>query len=426
MFEIDLKYKMDSDLPVITDNYEILHFDEHPILFTGTNRFGNKLLGSFSYEDEETDLFRYFVVMLDNKQFSSFYNKMVSYRDLILASKEVFIIDKNINEKVISKFLVPASYIPDDYLPLSSSFIPEGKVISKSLNFTFSLKGKLADLHKALVNDLNIVNQKIHSYLQESLDALSIFNLNPKVYAQPSQPGSYRLNFDVEFKQEPQTSLFPVNEVKVSEFINRYLNYIAYTFPNESDGFLEKYTSHSKDFNLLKDSFEDIFKSSGLESRSTVSDILIDNINNTAEKLSEVTEFLKDNDSFNTIEVGKIDDSGSFTTIGYLIDDYKVSIKSKLLPDEELVSTDNVIEDETPASYRILVFRINLETGKGGARLYFDDSENFHKIKLNIHKEDNNLSNSLFTKSINENKVVNVNGVATKINGVYKNLDCYI
>lgn len=428
MFNINLNHKITSDLPVITDNYKILHYDEHPILFTGTNKYGNKLLGSFSYEDDETDFFRYFVVLLDDKQFSDFYSRKISYRDLILESKDIFIIDKDINDKIVNRFLIALEAIPADYLPLESSFIPENKAVSNSLNFTFSLKGKLADLHKAFVSDVNNINQKIYSYLEESLEALSVFNLQPKVYSQPSQIGSYRLNFDVQFKEEQekqQVSLFPINQNKIAEFVNSYLNYITYIFPYESDALLEKNADDSKTFINLRNSFEDIFTSSNLTPISTISDILIDNINNSAEKLSEVTEYLKHNNSFNTIEVGKISDTGDFTTVGYLTEDYKTSIASKLLPQEEFLS-DEILSDEQPKPYRILVFRINRETGKGGARLYFDDSEDFHKVQLNINKGDSDLSNSIFTKSLNENKVVTVNGLASTVNGIYKKLECYI
>lgn len=425
MFDISLDHKTTSDLPVITGNYEILHYDEYPILFTGTNKYGNKLLGSLSYEDDENDLFRYFIIILDNKEFSDFYNGKSSYRDLILSSKDIFIVDKDINDKIVNRFFIPLDSIPTDYLPHESSFILENKALSNSLNFTFSLKGKLADLHKALVHDVNTINQKIYAYLQESLDALSVFNLQPKIYSQPSQIGSYKLNFDIEFEQGEQAKLVPINQKKIIEFINSHLIYIAYTLPDESSAFLEKHTENSKKFIALRNSFKEIFTSSNLEPISTISDILIDNINNSAEKLSEVTEYLKHNISFDTIEVGKISNKGNFTSIGYLLEDYKSSIAAKLLPQEKF-SSDEIVSDNQPKSYRILVFRINRETGKGGARLYIDDSEDFHKIQLNITKGDDDLSNSIFTKSLNENRVVTVTGVATILNGIYKKLECNI
>jgi len=426
MFNINLDNAINSDLPVITDNYQILHFDEYPILFTGTNKYGNKLLGSFVNEDEDNDLFRYFIIILDNEQFSNYFNKLVSYRDLILSVKEVFVVDRDINDNVVKKYLVPLNSIPQDYLPLSSSFIPDAYTISNALKFSFSLKGKLADLHKGFVNDINNINLKIYNYLQESLNALTMFQVSPKIYSQPSQQGSYRLNFDVEFKHEQQMSLFKIDELKVAEFFNGYLNYIAYSFPNEEDGFLDNEPENSEQFLSLKHNFEDILLKSNIAPLSTVSDILIDSINSSAERLSDVTEYLKINNSFDSIEVGRVNDNGDFSTIGYLLSDYKDVIQSKLLIEEESLTDDEIISDETPQHYRILVYRINSETGKGGARLYFDETEDYYKILLNIHKNDSDLSNSIFTKSLNENKVVDVNGIGTMINGTYHKLDCYL
>jgi hypothetical protein len=426
MFELDSKYKVDTELPVIIDNYKILHFDEHPILFSGTNRYGNMLIGSLSYEDEETDLFRYFTVLIDNKEYIDFFNGKISYRDLLIHNKSIFIMDKNINEKVINTYYVPLETIPEDYLPHSTSFIPSQKRVQSTLNIAFSLKGKLADLHKAKVNDVNNINERIYNYLQESLETLNVLQLNPTIYSQPSQAASYRLNFDIEFNEERQISMFPINKGKVGDFIQEYLNYVSYFLCDENDGFLENNPEHSEVFSNLKQSFEQIFLSSNLATVSTISDILIENISSSAEKLSEVTDYLRHNNSFNSILVGKISESGEFLSIGYLNEDYKTAIESKIIQPEELEYNENVVADDSPNAYRILVYKINSETGKGSARLYPDSSEKYYKIKLYVQKGEKDIANSIFTKSLNENKVVDVEGIGTSVNGIFKKLDCYI
>lgn len=96
------------------------------------------------------------------------------------------------------------------------------------------------------------------------------------------------------------------------------------------------------------------------------------------------------------------------------------------MADDDLSSIDaDVQSDETQQSYRILVYSLNRETGNGRARLYFEE-ENFYRTILHIHRADNELSNSVFTKSLDEDKVVEVKGIATKINGIYTKLDCYL
>jgi hypothetical protein len=423
MFIIDSQYNVKTSLPVITDNYTIIHFDEFPILFSGTNKYGNKLLGSLSYEDD--DLFRYFVIILDDKQYSDFINKRKSYLDLIKLNQEVFIVDKDINNVELSIYQLPIIEIPEEYLPHPNSFIPEQKT-SRSLNFGFGLKGKLADLHKAIVSDVNTVNQKIYDYLQESLETLGYLSLSPFIYSQPSITGSYRLNFDIEFKQSKQLDIFQINQDKIGEFVNGYLNYIAYSLPVESDDFLNTSPEESKGFQTLKENLIEIYNSVNIQPASTITDKLIENINNSANKLSEVTEYLKTSQSFNSIELGNYNENGDFATIGYLDKEYKASVTSKLLIEESLLLGDNeVLSDETPQSYRVLVYQLNRFTGKGCARLYYHD-EDYYNVRLHIERGDQELTNSVFTKSLDEDKVVDVNGIAIKVNGIYKRLDCYL
>jgi hypothetical protein len=424
MFDISSQYRISTTLPVIIDNYRLLHFDEYPILFSGTNKYGNKLLCSLSFEED--DLFRYFTIILDDKQYSDFINKRKSYLELIQMNQEVFVVDKDINNNEIATYQVPLDEVPSDYLPLVNSFIPEQKK-SSSLSFAFSLKGKLADLHKALVADINGVNQRIYSYLEKTVEILTPLKLSPLIFSQPSKVGSYQLNFDIEFEQQTQLEMFPIDQNKVSEFINEYLNYIAYGLPTEDEDFLNAPLDTSGNFQKLKSTLLNVYNGTGKEPpKTTFNERLIENIQNSATKLSEVTEYLKSNKSFDKIELGHYNEQGSFSTIGLLTDDYKASIDSKLYSEDELLLENASAEsDETQQDYRILIYSLNKESGNGRARLYLHDEE-YQKIILHVHRGENELSNSVFTNSLDEDKVVDVKGIATRINGVYKKLDCYL
>ncbi|UOE49656.1 hypothetical protein MTO98_01050 [Mucilaginibacter sp. SMC90] len=426
MFQIDKQRRVTSSFPIISDNYKVLHFDEYPILFSGTNRYSNKLIGSFSYEDYENDYFRYIVIIVDDKQYSDFFNRTKSYLQIINEVDQIYVIDKDINDIVLETYYLPLSEIPLEYLPSADSFIPKQQ-LSSSLNFGFSLKGKLADLHKALVSDVSGVSQRIYSYLEESLEALGSLSLSPRIYSQPSVLGSYRLNFDIEFESDRQVSLFPIDQRKLTEFINSFLNYVAYTLPNETDEFLQLYSENSEKFQALRQSLLTVYENSNIRPSSTISDRLIENINNSANKLSEITEYLKINESFNSIEVGSYDNQNDFSSIGILTQDYKSSIQSKLLVQDELLLLGDreVVTDGQQSDYRILVYQLNRYTGKGCARLYYN-GEDYSNVRLNIDRGDQELTNSIFTKSLDEDKVVDVKGIATKINGVYKKLECYL
>ena len=120
MFKIDIHNKIKTDLSIISDNYEVLHFDEFPILFTGTNIYGNTIVGSLACDNED-DVFRYFHVIVSLKDFAEFKNQTKSYLDLLKIAQSVFVLDKDINGNVKNTYLLPLNKIPKDYLPLPTA-----------------------------------------------------------------------------------------------------------------------------------------------------------------------------------------------------------------------------------------------------------------------------------------------------------------
>jgi hypothetical protein len=426
MFEIQNHYKVSSSLPIIVSNYKVLHFDEYPILFSGTNKFGNKLVGSFSYEDYDNDTFRYFVLVVDDEQYSRFFQGHASYRELMDTSNDIFVVDKDINDKVVAAFQISTKSIPSDYLPEYSSFIPEQKLSLPSLKFVFSLKGRLADLHKAIVKDIVTINQDITSYLENSFQTLNLFPLIPTVYSQPSQEGSYRLKFDIELSQGMQSSLFPIDHDQVGRFLNDYFDYVTNVLPNDRAEELLDSNEGSK-FNKLQSSLVEVYNSANITPSKSLNFMLAENITASAEKLIKVTESLKYNRSFSAIETGKLNKLGEFYTTGYIDNSYKERVAHKIFHEEQQLSLqDNVSSDPSPKDYRILVYGLNRYSGKGRANLYFDDSEKYVSIGLTVHLNKKTLANSVFTKSMDEDKVVNIKGIATKVNGVYTRLECYL
>jgi len=127
MFQIEDKYKIanSNDLPFITQNYTILHFDEFPILFTGSNDDGDKIIGSLLYEDTETDTFRYTHAIVKDLDLKKFLRRQISYRALIATAKVIFVIDKDINDNILSMYCIGYDKLPEDYLPLDSAYCPQ-------------------------------------------------------------------------------------------------------------------------------------------------------------------------------------------------------------------------------------------------------------------------------------------------------------
>ena len=76
MFKINTNNRTTSDLARIADNYEVLHFDEYPILFIGSNKYHNKIIGSLVCEDEDSgEVFRYFYSIITDRTYFQFINQ---------------------------------------------------------------------------------------------------------------------------------------------------------------------------------------------------------------------------------------------------------------------------------------------------------------------------------------------------------------
>lgn len=117
MFDVSEDKKIYSDIPVIAGNYVELYYDEVPILFTGNNRYGYRIVGSIMCEDEELDIYRYLYVFVNSEEYNELINGEIPYRDLILSRQNIFLIDKNFNEETLKIYCVPPSSIPDNFLP---------------------------------------------------------------------------------------------------------------------------------------------------------------------------------------------------------------------------------------------------------------------------------------------------------------------
>jgi hypothetical protein len=425
MFEIQQSYRIDTLIPIITDNYQILHFDEFPILFSGTNKYNNKIIGSFCDEHDDSNIFRYFASLVPDEVYFDFFARRISYRELIAVSNEFFVLDKDFNQKVISTYHLPLSAIPEEYLPHPNAFIPDHKVVLNESSYVFSLKGKLSDLHKSLVTDVNSVSKRISHYLDDCLESLPPMNFSPRILSLPSNVGSYRLNFLVELQETIQGNLFPVNERKVFEFLSHYIYYVTTVLPNEGDAFLLG-SGTSAEFDELKGHLVSVYKAANLAVPNTLYDKLSDSLSSSAGRLAEVSDYLDNNESFNGIEVGVTNHNGGLSSIAFLNSKYREDVEDKLMQEDKDSDLKVIESDETPTKYRILVYRFNTDNGNGGARLYFDDnSEDFDRVKIIVEKGDKEFSKSKFTDSLHENKVVEVQGIALRVNGTYKKLDCY-
>lgn len=108
----------------IKTNYTLLHFDEYPILFIGKNAHVGIVIGSFLFETDD-DNFTYFHSVITQDVASKFLNRSISYLEVLKNANAIFIVKKDINDKILSKKEVKFDKIDKAILPLPSAFCPD-------------------------------------------------------------------------------------------------------------------------------------------------------------------------------------------------------------------------------------------------------------------------------------------------------------
>lgn len=128
MFEIDSSRSKPSliELSAIVDEYEVIHFDETPILFTGKNVYGLRFLGSLVEEDFDNNVQYSFHVPITQDTYSIYLRREKSYRQIITNSDNIFVVQSSLSNEILEVFLVRSSDIPPDYLPAADSYCGAG------------------------------------------------------------------------------------------------------------------------------------------------------------------------------------------------------------------------------------------------------------------------------------------------------------
>lgn len=122
MFEI-LSSKIETDEMEIVSEYDVLLFDQQPILFVGKNKDGRRIIGSSVDEDYSKSLERYFHIIVSDSDYDDFRAQKNTYRDLLAKSEPIYVIDYY--KKRIEIYLIKFADIPEGYIPTEQSFCPE-------------------------------------------------------------------------------------------------------------------------------------------------------------------------------------------------------------------------------------------------------------------------------------------------------------
>lgn len=395
----------------IVDNYcSLLNDGSNDLLYTGTNRYSSKILGSILFEDDEEFFLRYVHTLLSDDVLFNFLSKKITLRDILLSCNSVFIVDKNYNNEIINSALIPIEDLPNDFLPLQNSYCPNF-VKKNSLDYSFSLKGGLADLHKAEPLIMSSTNSKVYSLLNSATTFLKDLKITPKIYSEVAVAGSFKLNFEIELNETTNLFTKPTDDVK--KFFYNFLKYIFDKLPNEPLNALKEQDNITEDFKLLCTDLQEIYANRSVETTEETSEQkAIDLITYSVDAIKDL-----EYEGYDRIEVGNNLKNGEILPVALIKADYYDSVAHKVFKREQESKPDIIIFDDSPKNYKIQVYSLNKETGNGGA--YFLEDESVLKIQLHLRGK-NDYHGTVFTKSLDENTSIDIIGIGKWVNNVLK------
>lgn len=409
---------------IVKEYTELIRLD-YPVLFSGKNKYNSMVIGTVVYDDYDNDQYTLIQVPVEVDDYYNFLNKKITLRKIYEKQDNLLMVVTSYEGKTILNNLLPLNEVPKNFLPLEDSFCPD-IIVPKTTQFGFALKGKLADAHKALVHDVNEMQEKILEVFQQSVELIMGLTYKPKIYLQPSERSSFKINFDIEFEQDSgnQYMLYPIDKEKIADFFSDYIDYVIRDLPQGQENLIGK-TDDAPVFQKIKSKLKSVYQENNV-SDTDLEYKLVESIAETAMKVSQVTELFKNNESFDSLVVNKVLENREYE-YGYLNQNYYSEISEKILLPEEttthLISIEKEIDD-FEKQYRIRVTHFG-ETGTGRAELFFDETDNHYKIRLRVNKAPGQtFTNSVYTNSLNEGIPKDVKGIATKVNGKFQLLVC--
>jgi len=416
MFKIDINKKIDSDLPVIFENFKILHFDEEPILYTGLNKYGNRIIGSYIDVDEENKFERFLHSIISSKDYWDFINQQTSYLDLLKRTKDIFFIDKSFDSKFLNNYKISLENLPIEYKPLENSFCPKYKY-TPTLNYTLSLKGKKANQHLAEPKELSEIQNSYTDLLNIPLNQHFIKNkVNSHVYISGYSASSFKINFEVKIN-EGVSNMFLSTE-NISQFLNNYISYCIKDLSLEiNDNFkLDKESSPLlfELYNEFKEVYSQLPAKEILDYESTFLKMIV----KSSYELETIANSIGKN--FSNIELfNKSEDEE--VMIGLMDSKYSENLDKSIRVIERI--TTDVEVDTNPKEYSILIYNLNTDTRNGNAYVKsIEDDTRMNKPKIKILGEIP-LEETIYSESLYKNKWITVFGKATIIDKKYRKIE---
>jgi hypothetical protein len=411
MFKIQKHKTLIKDFHKVINNRFVLFNDgDNDIIFTGTNRYSNRILCCIMFEDDEEGFLRYLHVLTSEQQYSEFLNRKISFRQILFQNESLFVVDVDYQNNEIDCNIVSVDEIPDAYLPLEESYCPTF-IYKPTFSYSLSLIGGLADLHKAKAEELSNVSTTFSYFLQTSTAFLRDLNLQNNVYVEGLQAGSFEINFIVEITEPHQVEMINVSMDNVNVFLNSFFNYVFNQLPLEESNVFKTEEVKSKTFKSLETQLSGIYAEKFTNTDSGVEQKLIDLISYSAKELESI-DF---QGSFDALRFENYSNTGESIPFAILNNEFFESVRDKILTEESSKLEDITVWDKEPVDYTIQVYNFSTITGKGSA--WFIDPENSIS-KILVHAKGRSVyENTIFTKSMDDGKQIQVKGIGKTVNG---------
>ncbi len=405
------------DFIEIVGNYKVLHFDDFPILFIGTNKFGNKILGSHLEEDDDNRQLFTLHTILTNKEYYDFINEKKSYLNILKESNSICVVVKSFNFKINNAYDVSFPNLPDEYLPLEESYCPK-LVKNHSLTYSIRLKGKLADMNKAIANEVSQIQNGFSDFVEDRIKLLKGFNAVPKALLHAYSEGSFRINLELDVQQKGKKSNIFFQLARFDKFLSDYILYLGTEFHNDRNLFFDSEKEEiSESLQNLLDTLSELYEQAQVKKPEDLSKYLKEDIQKSLNKFEQITEKVGEN--FDSAEIINVN-AESNETLALINRDFSETFQNAVQEIE--ISTKGVVEDVDYNEYNIYIYHLNTDSRTGNAFIKnIDDEESMSKPRIKIDGDDN-LETTKYTESLHLNKWIKVSAKARKVDNTFKYL----
>lgn len=343
-----------AQFATIVADTEVLYFDEMPVLFTGMNSIGDRIVGSLADLDSEKNLFWYFHAIVSPSDYVSFRQGRTTYRALLLGSTSVFVVRDAKLKAHRSVNLISGGQIPVEYLPSLESYCPDIEPASLSGEFSAKMDGGMARANEADADDAGIIQKHIREFLVAPYNALGRPGASAALV--PAMPGS----FDIRFRVRRPAQLTFASRLE-DEYAREYMVFCLRHFSTEIAAVADANFGRAPNYCSLYRKY--IAIRSGAPSTGTdvpADKEFVESISNTAGHLLDVAAVVGKN--FSSLEIK----SGAFL-VGALNESSRSELIGAVAVYEASAHSEEM--DATPRFYDLLFYSLNIESQRGGAYL---------------------------------------------------------